>query len=724
MKRQLYRPWQTGLALGVLAVAAIFAAAAYFSGSMVWASNEHVHLATDWSHRHMVFSAPKTWRQRFNLSREPRYAQQGLRRNAEKKNFHHRPSHHEAVLRGDWSNYIGNNATAGAGVFPAKFSFDVTSASCANDFVVTGTNVLGSATAVNAFDRLTVAAGATGSTITIRSADGLTTLTLTAGASNANTGTNTGTWVIDPNPTVEASNIAASINAAGNGSAVGVSATSALAVTTITATTAGAGGNAIRLGGDVDTPGSGLTVDNDNFLNGANDTVSIAAFNDLYVGCVTSGASDPQPAWAYNTGGTIKTSVALSADGTQVVFVQTIGGVANLSVLKWATGSSVNSGVDVTPAPTPSAYRACVPASAAPCLFNIPFSGGADDTNSSPFYDFASDTVYVGDDGDNLHKFTGVFSGSPAEATAPWPVNLQFTSGTTLTAGPVFDSVSGNIFIGDGSHVNFNGGYFYAVTASSGVVHTPVFLADTPGVLDSPIVDSTNEHVYVVSSNAGDNLHSAVTEYATDFYNCGCFLSFQTIGDHNPNSIVYSGDFDNAFFSGGAGNMYVCGNAAASDTPTLYQIPLTSTGDLGTLGVLNVGPALTTAAATCSPVTEFYNPDGGGAGVPKDWIFLSVTGSGQTASPIGCPANSGCIMSFDVTSGSPISSTTATAATFSAPGGASGVIVDNSVAAGAGTSGSPGGTSQIYYTPLGSGVCTTLTGIGGCLVQLSQAALR
>jgi hypothetical protein len=723
MKRERYRPWQKGLVLGMLGMATAFTAAAYFSGSMVWASDEHVHLATDWSHRHMIFSAPKTWWQRFNLLRNPRYLQQSLRRNVEKKNFNHRPAHRDAVLKGDWSNYIGNNATAGAGVFPAKFSFDVTSASCADDFVVTGTNVLGSTTPVNALDRLTVAAGATGSTITIRSADGLTTLTLTAGASNANTGTNTGTWVIDPDPTIEASNIAASINAAGNGSAVGVSATSALAVATITATTAGAGGNAIRLGGDVDTPGGGLTVDNDNFLNGANDTVSIAAFNDLYVGCVTDGVSDPQPAWAYNTGGTIKTSIALSADGTQVAFVQTIGGVANLSLLKWATGSSVNSGEDVTPVLTSSAYRACVPAPTAPCLFNIPFSGGKDDTNSSPYYDFTdgSDTIYVGDDGDNLHKFTGVFNGTPAEATAPWPVNLQFTSGTTLTTSPVYDSGSGNIFIADGSLVIDQGGWLYAVTASSGVVQTPIFLADHPGVLDSPIVDSTNENVYLVSSNEGDNVHSFIIEFATNFYTCGCWLSFQRIGDHNPNSIVYSGDFDNAFYSGGAGNLYVCGNAPASDIPTLYQIPLTSTG---ILGAPNEGPALTTASATCSPVTEFYNPSGGGAGVPKDWIFLSVTDLGQTTAPVSCPANTGCIMSFDVTSGSTISSSTTTAATFSVPGGASGVIVDNGVAAGTGTSTSPSGTSEIYYTPLGNGNCTTLMGIGGCLVQVSQAALR
>jgi hypothetical protein len=727
MKTKLDRPWQMRLLfLGLVGVAAMFAAAAYFSGPMVWASNEHVHLATDWSHRHMIFSTPKTWWQSFNLSRNPRYVQQWVRRNAEKKNFKHRPPHREEVLKGDWSNYIGGNATtvatAGPGVFPAKFSFDVTTASCADDFVVTGTNLAGSVTPVSAFDRLTVAAGATGSTITIRSVNLVTTLTLTGGATNANTGPLTGTWVIDPNATTEASNIAASINAIGNGNVVGVSASSTGPVVTITALLPGAAANAILLGGDVNGASTGLTADNLNLQDGASDTVSIAAFNDLYVGCFAAGVSSPQPAWAYNTGGLIKTSVSLSFDGTQVAFVQTIGGVANLSVLKWAVGSSVNAGVDVAPV-LAAAYRACVPTSVAPCLVNIPFSSAVDDTRSSPFYDFGSDTIYVGDDADNLHKFTGIFGGTPAEVITGWPVNLQFAGETILTTSPVFDSTSGRIFIADAeSPVSFDGGWFYAVTASTGVV-AKSFAADAPGVLDSPMVDGTSEQVYLFSPVDGHSaLNSSVIEYAANFADGDAAVTIQTIGLDNPNSNVFSGNFDNAFYSGGAGNLYVCGNATATNIPTLYQIPVSSVGLLGTP---NQGPALTTAAATCSPVTEFFNPDGGGAGVPKDWVFLSVTDLGQTATPINCPAHTGCIMSFDVTSGAAISPSTATAATpFSVPGGASGVIVDNSVLAGSGTSASPGGTSQIYYTPLGVGDCTTLTGIGGCLVQISQATLR
>ncbi len=67
---------------------AIFAAllVAFFlipHSSIIHAAARHarVSLATDWSHHHMVFSAPKTSLQALRLSREPRYLNQWSRRN-------------------------------------------------------------------------------------------------------------------------------------------------------------------------------------------------------------------------------------------------------------------------------------------------------------------------------------------------------------------------------------------------------------------------------------------------------------------------------------------------------------------------------------------------------------------------------------------------------------------------------------------------------------------
>ncbi len=48
------------------------------------------------------------------------------------------------TLKRDWSISLGPNATVGAGNYPAKFSFDITTANCGNaaqpDFVVFNTS--------------------------------------------------------------------------------------------------------------------------------------------------------------------------------------------------------------------------------------------------------------------------------------------------------------------------------------------------------------------------------------------------------------------------------------------------------------------------------------------------------------------------------------------------------------------------------------------------------
>jgi hypothetical protein len=64
-------------------------------------------------------------------------------------------------------------------------------------------------------------------------------------------------------------------------------------------------------------------------------------------------------------------------------------------------------------------------------------------------------------------------------------------------------------------------------------------------------------------------------------------------------------------------------------------------------------------------------------------------------------------------------------AAFPAAGGASGMIIDNTVSPGPGASPSNTlGTSQVYFTTLTDQLCTTSGGLGGCAVQASQAALK
>jgi hypothetical protein len=181
---------------------------------------------------------------------------------------------------------------------------------------------------------------------------------------------------------------------------------------------------------------------------------TVVAYNNLYSGC-----TGPVPAtyWQYYTGGQSANSPALSLDGSQIAFIQSTS-PASLVVLKWKASSSL------IPLPnTPAAsYRACT----APCSTAVAFgNGGSDPPNapSSPYYDYTNDVLYASDSTGNLHQFTGVFNGTPAETGNPWPVAIP-TAEFGLTS-PVLDSGSGNVFVGS----RYNG-ILYSVNAATAAV--------------------------------------------------------------------------------------------------------------------------------------------------------------------------------------------------------------------------------------------------------------
>ena len=558
---------------------------------------EHLGVPTDWSHRHMVFSPPGSPMEAFNLSGNPRYVQQWLRRTVERRRRRH------GVIHKDWSQSMGTGATVGAGQYPAKFSYDATVDSCTNDFVAFNTGL------------------------------------------------------------------------------------------------AGAAGQA-----------------------------SIIAYTNLYVGC-PGPRTVPSVYWAYNTGGTISTSVTLSLDGSQLAFVQAQGGVATLVLLKWQA-STTETATNPMSLTSTGSYRGCT----APCMTTLTFTGTTPkDTYSSPYYDFTSgsDTLYVGDDAGFLHQFTGVFSGTPAESTtAPWPVK----AGSAPLSGPVFDSTTGNVFVATSFQTSNNGGRLQIICAISpcamgnngngpvaiGTVTPSGILGPDTTVngncrgtgasgngsnlrLDAPIVDSTAGRVYVFLGNDGGG-NSVVIQFPTavsmtSYHSCPAET---TVGTGSTTGIpLFAGTFDNVYFtsssgSSPSGNLYVCGNTTGN--ATLYQVRITSNA-MAASGTSVL--AVSTGNTTCSPVTEVFSSS-------IDWIFLSVEALGSTSSPVLCPSNAGCLMSFKVPTtlgGTLPSGTTATLAT---SGGTSGVVIDNTVA--------PGTlhTSQIYFS--------TLT--GGTAVQASQAALQ
>jgi hypothetical protein len=425
---------------------------------------------------------------------------------------------------------------------------------------------------------------------------------------------------------------------------------------------------------------------------------------------------------------TVVTSVVLSLDGSQVAFVQNNPAVtqATLVLLKWAASSGTIASPDTLIAVSNAAYPTCT----IPCMTTIPFSlDGVSltmgDLLSSPFYDYTGDILYVGDGKGYLHKFTSVFLSKgmafPAEtiASGVWPA---LTSNNFALTNPVYDQDTGSIFVGSlfGTLKRVN----TVVGGGAGPVDKTAQIDTAEVNFDGPLLDSTNGVLYLVVSQSAPITGqsggvSALYTFPVNFL--GGANGVQTVlSTDGPGTAIYLGAFDNQWFLGTAGHMYACASAASAgnNVPTLYQIPVSTKGVLGTV---STGPALSTASGSpvCSPVTAYFNPNnksGGAHPAGTDLIFLSVTNFGQTAAPISCAVNTGCLMSFDVTSGATLSSSTPTVATAHEPGGTSGIIVDGSSAS--------TGASQIYLNPLSSTACVTSGGTGGCAVQASQSTLN
>jgi hypothetical protein len=485
------------------------------------ASPRQQGVPTDWSHRHVIFSQPSTDEQAAAVMHDPRYWQQWNRQHFAKSlnvsdvGLSNRGQFATAgASRADWSQNLGSGANAGAGVYPAKYSFQITAATCAGvvglkpDYVVFSTGLLG-------------------------------------------------------------------------------------------------------------IPGQ----------------ASIVAFDNLYSGCT---GIVPSVYWAFDTGGQILTSPAISGDGTQVAFVQTTGGIADLVLLKWAPGGTVGGPVTLTGVAN-AAYSSCT----APCMTTVRLRDSlgvnTDDTTSSVFPDYTHDVIWVGGAFGWLHKITGVFRGTPTEvATGGFPVQVNPGNPTALSS-PVYDSSSGNIFVGD------YGGFLYRVS-SAGAVTASGKLDFGAGLVAAPAVDSTAGKIYVFSSSDGTATCAgvpcaAVFQLATNF-GAGATGPEIAVGvsqaaPPNPNP-MFEGGFDSTYLASAnaTGNVYVCGNTGGA--PTLYRIPINA----GTMAAAVPGPALSGAGTGCSPVTDFSNSNATGG--TTEWIFAGVQASGSGNS---CGAG-GCLMNF------------------------------------------------------------------------------
>ncbi len=694
-----------------------------------------------------------------------------------------RPVPEPQTLRRDWGMSLLASGTVGDGMFPAKYTFDVNATpDCKNDYVAFNTGLTG-----------TGATPAT-ATVTIRTDPGTSTWgdtrTVTVGgtqytfhasplsAVNQVLRVSGGTATQDEQRTAQ--NLYAVIN--GNSAECysgGCLYTGQTANASVTASNTGPGtpSNVVNL--TAITPGTagnftlstnystGILVSS--VTSGVNGQPSIIAFDELYStqggNCLgdASKGTGPQVKWAYymSTGpGTVVTSPVLSGDGTMIAYVESSSSNhAILRILKWKPGATATVQGTLTGPSLPDTIMSagttwnttnCPAANS--CIESITFSNSAVDTTSPPFYDYTqgNDAIYVGDGSGVLHKFVGVFDGTPAECTSSnasttgcgsstyhWPITVH--SSYALT-GPVFDPTSETIFVGDASGQLSYVMEVGSTTGACGSGNPPCLGTPTQSlggaIVDAPLVDGVAHTVFAFEGTDTTNSGTAYqfnTALATSSKKSAS-IGYYTSG--YSYSYIHAGAFDNAYFvsANSTGHLFVCGKdrgGSRYDSPAIHRITITN-------GVMNTSSdgyyTLTSASGEgCSAVTEIYN-----TATSTDRIFFSVGNLSNT--PSTCSSSGiGCLISLNLTAlgtswpptstqwssnaagvVTPAGPTNPTTSTYEA--GTSGIVVDNV----ASTTTYPQ-ASSLYFSFTSNAAtgatCNSSTGVG-CAVKLTQSGLN
>jgi hypothetical protein len=333
-------------------------------------------------------------------------------------------------------------------------------------------------------------------------------------------------------------------------------------------------------------------------LAGSISQASIIAYNNLYTTGTPICSPSPQVYWAFNTGGTIVNSIAFYAQalqnqtGTQLYFVQTVSGVANLVLLQWSAGSGTAINTPAAPNAVSAAtyYSGCT----LPCMTSAPLTGNPADTYSAPYYDPSTDTIYVGDDGGKLHKFNPVFNGALAEVIGGgWPASVN--PNASLGSPVYYPGTPSAVFVGDYPYNYVSNcqpnvttsttpcGFLYSVS-SSGTVTASHQLDYNNGIIDSPILDATAGMVYAFVGQ--DNSTSCALPPLSTGAPCAAVYQFPVTFTGGAtgteaqvgagSQFMMSGAFDNAYFTSSnpalpTGHLYVVGGTGALNN-TLYQV--------------------------------------------------------------------------------------------------------------------------------------------------------
>ena len=397
-------------------------------------------------------------------------------------------------------------------------------------------------------------------------------------------------------------------------------------------------------------PGGTPDCNNDYVVFGLNiagnsNQANLIGFNNLYSGTSPNGlcgTGGPTVLFAYNIttagAGAILLPPVISEDGTKIAFVESVPGASASTifhVLTWTAGQgTINS-----PA---------IPGSAMTSLT----VAAVDSTTSAPWVDYQSDTSYLAVNGGTMYAINPVFKGTPALVPG-W--GLVVASGHRLTP-PVLDNRLNKLVVGS------DNGKLFQIDPTIPAVTQTLIVGGRPGsaISAAPIVDVTNGTTFVVVADDGLT-GAAVVEVDTATLGHSIFSKANIgLGASTGTLLtIQQPALDNNYYNGQPnGVIRVCGTGAADTSPWQYSFGFTGI-------IMNTTPAfsqqlVTSTAATCTPWTEFFNPNIGGG---TDFFFFGLnkdcTGTGTSGCVIERTTDIAPLVTVDIT------------------GGPSGIVVDN-----------------------------------------------
>jgi hypothetical protein len=673
-------------------------------------------IPSDWTHRHVIFSQPATIEQAQLISADPRYWHEWYERNTARR-LH--PDGDElsyplaarrvratvkSPLRSDWSMNMGTGASAGAGNFPAKYSFRTSSANCGTsatpDYIVFSSGLSGSATqaSIVAYDNL-YAAGCSGTVPTVYWAYNTGARILTSPVISGD-----GTQIAFVQTTGTAASLVLLKWAAGTGS-VG----SPAAPTSV-----------LPSGYGSCTAPCMTEVALHNGSGGTDDDATSSAFPDythdvIWVGGATgwlhqiTGVFRGVPT-EVTTGGfpvQVNAGVALSSPvydiGSGNVFVSDRGGF--LYRVTSTAGVTVSGRVD----------------------YGVGLMAG-------PIVDSTAGIVYVFSSNDNSTSCAGA-----TPCASVYAFKRTFNTGATgqsrLKVGK--SSATPNELY----EAAFDNAYWTSKTAT-GNLYVCGATASTPTLYWAAVSAGTFGGAFPISTltAAGTTPACSPVTYILNPNGIGNSVERVFFGVQNNGRPT-------ACAGGGCAMSFVASQWQAATSYALGQEIITRSTGANTL-YINVAIVAGTSGATAPAwpnTTGTTTPDGGIAWLnqgPTTVIPLAAWRRNHAYTTVGArivDSNGNVeIVSVAGTSGAsaPAWNTTPGLTTVDgtvlwsnggalpnaalpANGGASGIIIDNVV-----PSGTMAGASEVYFSILGSQTCTTSGGTGGCAVQASQSALQ